>query len=124
MIHSPAQLESQGASSAFGLEHFQYSPDNVGQLQDLATEVSAKWKIIARYLGVPENTIESIDMQYRGDGMDECLMKVFDWWCNKGTMRYTWATIINILEKPSVDRLQVARHLRQTLNRKEPDPSA
>lgn len=121
---SIAHLNSEGRNGATGLEHFQYSPDNAGELQDLAVKVSAKWKSIARYLNVRENTIESIDMQYRADGTVECLMKVFDWWQKQRTKRYTWAVIIDILEKPGVGHCDVASRLRQTLDHRPPDPSA
>ena len=121
-LQSLAFLKTQGGST--GLEDFQYSPDSVGELQDLAAEVSSKWRAIARYLDVPQNTIDSIDQQHRVDGMDECLMKVFDWWQKKRTKRYTWATIITVLEKPGVGHRAVAQRLRQTLDHREPDPSA
>ena len=119
-----AHRKTQDTDDTTGLENFQYSPDSLGDLQDLAVKVSAKWKAIARCLEVPENTIESIDMQYRSDGTDECLMKVFDWWKRKGVFRYAWSTIIRILEKPAVGHSDVAKHLRQTLDHRPPDPSA
>ena len=106
------------------LEDFQYPPDNTGELQDLAAEVSTKWKAIARYLNVSNNTIENINMRCQKEGMEECLMQVFDWWRMNHTTPYTWATIIKILEKPSVGHGKVAARLRQTLEHRQPDPSA
>ena len=100
----------QEFSSSTGLEYFKYPPDSTGELQDLTAKVSVKWKEIARYLNVPENTIESIGRQYRVNRMDDCLMRVFDWWQMNHTTQYTWATIIEILKKPTVgpDQLRLA----------------
>ena len=120
LLWSLASLKMQDMD----LEDFQYPPDNAGELQDLAAKVSMKWKVIARYLKASHNTIESINMRYQKEGMEECLMQVFDWWQMSHTKPYTWATIIEILEKPSVGHGKLAAHLRQTLEHRQPDPSA
>ena len=93
-------------------------------MQDLALEISSKWKAIARHLSVPENTIDTTEKQYKSDGVEECLMKVFDWWQKNQARPYTWAILIETLEKPSVGHCDVAKRLRQTLQRRQPDPSA
>ena len=99
--------------------HFDYAPTTAELADRVGWQVSASWKTIAPHLGLQPNDMASIDMIERGSP-EECMARVFDQWQRRNRKPYTWAFLIEVLEKPAVNQTNVALELRKNL---PPDPS-
>ena len=88
------------------------------ELKDLmnavAAKIPAKWRFVGIQLGVPVEALDDIQLQVAGK--PNCNIGAFELllgkWKSLHPHKYTWSTIINALEAPSVGAIDVAAELR------------
>ena len=87
-------------------------------IRELMNRVAARcmdqWELVGVQLDIDDAQLNSIRSSCRTD--QQCFKKVFDLWRRKGSPPYTWATIINVLEAPSVGEGTVAKDVLEWLN--------
>ena len=84
-------------------------PELSDLMNEVASKVSSKWKIISIQLGLTHNDQECF-IASNSDPI-HCLASVFKVWRSRVTKPYTWSTIIEALEAPSVDEVRLAQEL-------------
>ena len=82
-------------------------------MNEVASKVSSKWKIISIQLGLTHNDQEYF-MASTTDPI-QCFTSVFKVWRSRVTKPYTWSTIIEVLKSASVDEVRLAQELTITL---------
>ena len=83
-------------------------------MDEVAAKTSAKWRLIGIQLGVHVASLDGIQAQLAGQP-DSCIHafeQMLSKWKSLSPHRYTWATIIDALEAPSVGAVDVAAELR------------
>ena len=82
-------------------------------MNDIASVIPAKWRLVGVQLKLPNGTLDEIQAQNAGRP-DECKLsfeQVFARWNSLGTGPYTWQTIINALRSPCVGEVLMADRL-------------
>ena len=73
-------------------------------MNDVASHIPAKWRLVGIQLELPSGILDSIDNQ-NASKPNGCLMsfnQVFSEWERQKTKPHTWKTIINVLHAPAV----------------------
>ena len=111
-------------SSLAGLTQKYAGLDSEPELSDLmnevASQVCAKWKDISIQLGLTLNDQKYFMELTLGDPK-QCFTFVFTVWKSRATRPYTWSTVIQALESPAVDEKRLAQELRTKLQSQLPD---
>ena len=89
-------------------------PELSDLMNEVASKVPAKWKIISVHLGLTLADQQCIIAITSSDPV-QCFTYVFTIWRNRATKPYTWSTIIEALEAPSVDEVRLAHELTTNL---------
>lgn len=77
----------------------------------VAAAIPAKWKLVGVQLGLSTGKLNEIESRPPYD----CRMffsYVFSEWQSEDVLPYTWATIVNALQAPSVDENNVAQYIK------------
>ena len=80
-------------------------------LNQVAAKASDKWEILGLHLGINYDQLKTIATENQ-DNLT-CYVEIFEQWKKNGTPPYTWATIIDALREPSVDKVDLAMELEQ-----------
>ena len=111
-------MYKQELSSLAGLAQKYAGLESEPELSDLmnevASQVSAKWKDISIQLGLTLNDQKHFMELTLGDPK-HCFTFVFTVWKSRATMPYTWSTVIQALESPAVDEKRLGQELRTKL---------
>lgn len=93
-----------------------YEPEDVTQLiEKVGHRVASRWKAFARQLHFTEDELDEIQGQFMDN--QERINQVFALWKDKASVPYTWAHLIQVLEKNAVRENTLATELRQDLER-------
>ena len=98
-------------SKYVGLES---EPELSDLMNKVASKVPAKWRQISIQLGLMPSDQERFMASNPNDPI-QCFTSVFRVWMNRATRPYTWSTVIQALEAPAVDEVQLAQELRTKL---------
>ena len=79
-------------------------------MDEVASKVPAKWKIISIQLGLTLADQQHIAAITSNDPVQSFTV-VFTIWKNRTTKPYTWSTVIEALKAPSVDEVRLAQEL-------------
>ena len=85
-------------------------PELSDLMNEVASKVPAKWKIISIQLGLTVADQHCITALTSSDPI-QCFTSVFTIWRNRATKPYTWSTIIEALKAPSVDEVRLAQEV-------------
>ena len=82
-------------------------------MNDVASAIPAKWRLVGVQLELPSGTLDSIQAQNAGrpDGCILSFEQVFTEWERQKTSPHTWETIINALHAPAVGEHELADRL-------------
>jgi len=89
-------------------------PELSDLMDEVASKVPAKWKIISIQLGLTLADQQHIAAITSNDPVQSFTV-VFTIWKNQTTKPYTWSTIIEALKAPSVDEVRLAQELTNKL---------
>ena len=80
----------------------------------VAAKIPAKWRFVGIQLGVPVEALDDIQGQVAGRPNSNigAFELVLGKWKSLHPHEYTWSTIINALEAPSVAEIRMAAELR------------
>ena len=80
----------------------------------VAAKIPYKWRLVGIQLGIPVEALDDIQLQvaWRPNSSIDAFELVLGKWKSLHPHKYTWSTIINALEAPSVDAKVVAAELR------------
>ena len=83
-------------------------------MENVASAIPDKWRMIGIGLDLPPARLNAIDTHRRGNPHD-CFVDVFDHWMNQPTSQrpFCWNTIITVLQSPLINEVILARKLRQ-----------
>ena len=88
------------------------------EIKDLHNKVAAKapdkWKRLGTQLNIDYPKLTSIEEKHK-DAFDY-YAEVFQLWKSKGDPPFTWATIIDALKAPSVEKIELATELQEWLH--------
>ena len=89
-------------------------PELKALMSAVAAKIPAKWRLVGIQLDVPVEALDDIQLQMAGrpDSNIAAFELVLGKWQSRHPHKYTWSTIINALEDPSVDAKVVAAELR------------
>ena len=89
-------------------------PELKALMSAVAAKIPAKWRLVGIQLDVPVEALDDIQLQVAGrpDSNIAAFELVLGKWQSLHPHKYTWSTIINALEAPSVDAKVVAAELR------------
>ena len=104
VISSLAGLGSKYA----GLES---KPELSDLMNEVASNISAKWREISIQLGLTLNDQECF-ADATGDNAMKCFALVFNAWKSRATRPYTWSTVIEVLNAPAIAEVRLAQELR------------
>ena len=76
-------------------------------LNKVASKAKDKWKIVGIQLEIGQDHLDTI----RHSNPIECYSEIFKLWKNKGTLPFTWATILEALRSPSVEENTLANNV-------------
>ena len=82
-------------------------------MNDVASNIPAKWRSVGIQLGVSSTTLDSIQSNNAGKPQ-ACLdsfEQVFSTWEKQGHNPYTWNVIIDVLRTPAVGEVALADEL-------------
>ena len=86
-------------------------------MKDLHNKVAPralhKWKRLGIQLEIDFSKLKSIEKEHI-DSFD-CYTEIFQLWKSKGDPPFTWATIIDALKAPSVEEIELATELQDSL---------
>ena len=90
------------------------SPELDDLMNDVVSKIPAQWRAVGIQLGVPSCTLDSIQHQNAGkpQACYESFETVLSTWKQNQYKPYTWTTIIDALETPSVGQVALAEVLR------------
>ena len=114
----PIFIFSAQSSSSDDLSGLHYEPEEITQLIDkVGHRVASRWKAIARQLHFTADELDEIQEQLMDN--QQRINRVFQLWKDKAlpTAPYTWAHLVQVLEKNSVRENTLAAELRQDLER-------
>ena len=79
-----------------------------------------RWQEFGILLDIPLSDLDT----YPTYSCAVCLSRVFDTWQRKGSPEFSWETVVNVLESPLLNEMQLAKKVREmvTLHPKQ-DPS-
>lgn len=101
-----------------GIGHDRDPLQNAPDTKDLMNKVAVKaldvWDKVALELDIDKGQIKSIKRAKMDEALD-CYMEVFDIWERRTIPPYTWATIIQVLRKPTVNKTDLAKQLEEDL---------
>lgn len=80
-------------------------------LNKVASEIPNKWKLVGIALNIDLPFIRSVEESQTTS--QERYIEIFDKWKKSLSKPYTWLTIIDALESPSVDENRLAQKLRE-----------
>ena len=80
-------------------------------LNFVAAKIPRKWMDFGIQLDIPYEELET----YPRHDCKECFNKVFSTWKRNGSPPYTWETVIDVLESPSVNEKELAQSIRKLL---------
>ena len=87
------------------------------EIKDLHNKVAAralhKWKRLGTQLNIDYLKLTSIEEKHK-DAFD-CYAELFQLWKSKGDPPFTWGTIIDALTAPSVEEIELATQLQDSL---------
>ena len=110
-MHSAISLLAGLGSKYAGLES---EPELSDLMNEVASQVPAKWKQISIQLGLTPSDQECFVASNPNDPL-QCFTSVFRVWKNRATRPYKWSTVIEVLETPAVDEKRIAQKLRTKL---------
>ena len=83
-------------------------------MNEVASQVSSKWKEISIQLGLTLNDQECF-ADATGDNAMKCFALVFNAWKSRATRPYRWSTVIEVLNAPAIAEVRLAQELRAKL---------
>ena len=83
-------------------------------MNDVVSKIRAQWRVVGIQLGVPSCTLDTIQSQNAGkpQACEDSFETVLSTWKQNQYKPYTWTTIIDALETPSVGQAALAEELR------------
>ena len=86
-------------------------------MSEVAAKIPAKWRHVGIQLCVPVEALDDIQLQVAGrpDSNIHAFELMFGKWKSLHPYQYTWSTIIDALEAPSVGAMSVAAELKWIL---------
>ena len=89
-------------------------PELKALMSAVAAKVPAKWRLVGIQLDVPVEALDDIQLQvgWMPESNIAAFALVLGKWKSLHPHKYTWSTIINALEDPSVDAKVVAAELK------------
>ena len=89
-------------------------------LNHVGVNIASRWQEFGILLDIPLSDLDT----YPAHSCAACLSRVFDSWQRKGSPEFSWETVINVLESPLLNEMQLAKKVREmgTLHPKQ-DPS-
>ena len=89
------------------------SPPSIAAfLNKVAVQIPAKWKLFAYNLNIGHDAVSEIESKYPHDPT-ECFMSTFSYWEKKQSPPFTWDTVLEVLQSPSVGEKKMAEDLKQ-----------
>jgi len=90
----------------------------------VAAKLPTKWHLVGLQLDLSCAKLNEIGTCYPAD-CQHFFSLVFFEWENQGTPRYTWKTVLDVLQTPSVEEKSVAKHIESifTVNPDANDPA-
>ena len=85
-------------------------PELSDLMNEVASKVSAKWKEISIQLGLTLNDQECF-ADATGNNPMKCFALVLNAWRTRATRPYTWSTVIEVLNAPSIGEISLAQEL-------------
>lgn len=96
---------------------YQDTPELKDLMNLIAAVKPAKWRLVGIQLGLEIGILDGIAAQLsRQYGLQECFREVLIEWKNRMPSPYTWMTIIDVLETPSVGEMALAEEIKEWLN--------
>lgn len=84
------------------------------KLDEVASKVKEKWKLVAKSLGIPDFRVAQWQEENDNDA-SKCISLVFDWW-KKHQCRYKCAKLLDILENPDINQKELATEIRSQVS--------
>ena len=85
------------------------SAKDLGEIQNILSEVCKKWFNIGIQLKVTHGTLENIEANYKT--VEECCRKMLHTWLSQVEPKPTWAALVEALKSPTVKCNNVARKI-------------
>ena len=80
-------------------------------MNEVAAKIPSKWRVVGLQLGLKHGELDGIAANCSND-TSHCYSNVFEHWKNSKTHPYTWLTIVNVLQAPSVNEERLADEIK------------
>lgn len=89
-------------------------------MNDVASVIPAKWRVVGIQLELPSGTLDSIQQEHAGKPQADKLSfeTVLNMWKGLSKIPYTWVTIIDALKAPLIGENELAEKLKAKYIRK------
>ena len=81
-------------------------------MNEVAAPAPAKWQFVAIGLGLEKADVDRIQVESRGN-CNEAYVDVFATWERQKSSPYTWRSVVECLQSPSVAEQKIARLIKE-----------
>ena len=91
-----------------------YIVPTIEKMESELYEIRIKWRTLGKEVGIPDDELDAFNKQWTDPV--KLLAKVLEFWkCGKGTIPFSWASVVGILKSGSMLEWEKAENLQKFL---------